>query len=121
MDTTYDNLLESINDERSSVESINRAYINSNKCKYLKLFHKVLTSCAIYGMFTILGIVFISLNIYYKDLNILIRDAKINMADLGIIIPKVAETLRMVDNICKAPEYKYYCHANSTMLEPLDL
>ena len=119
--STYDDLLESINDERDRTDSNHSASFKTSKCKLLKLFHAILTSVAIYSMFVMVGILFVSLNIYYTDLDILIKDAKINMADLGVIIPKVAETLRLVDNICQAPEYKYYCHANSTLFEASDL
>ena len=43
----------------------------------------------------------------------LYSDAQDTLKDLNELLPEVSSTLRMVSNICKAPEYERYCSADS--------
>ena len=52
--------------------------------------------------------------VYINDFNMLITDAKTNMNDLSELLPEVSNVLRMVKQICDAPEYYNYCHDINT-------
>lgn len=75
-------------------------------------FSNVVFSTLIFIQLTIICITGL---VYLNDFNMLIADAKTNMKDLSILIPEVANVLRMVKQICDAPEYYHYCHDINTI------
>ena len=43
----------------------------------------------------------------------LYSDAQDTLKDLNVLLPEARSTLRMVSNICKAPEYVRYCSVHT--------
>ena len=85
-----------------------------SKLKKIKISNETICCCNMVFFITLITqflIIYIVFGVYSNDLNNLLIDAKTNMKDLSIILPEVSNTLQIVKEICKAPEYAPYCHS----------
>jgi len=102
------------NDELPSqtIQPVTITTTPNEKCPYKPLSINYCNLIANLFLVIQLSTIFIILGVYANDASKLLRDAQTNMDDLSIILPKVSETLKIVEEICKAPEYAPYCRDN---------
>ena len=84
---------------------------DKKKCDYRRFTLNYCNLIANIFLLTQLSIIFIIICVYANDASRLLKDAQTNMDDLSILLPKVYETLKIVEEICKAPQYAPYCHS----------
>jgi len=85
-----------------------------SKLKKIKISNETICCSNVVFFITLITqflIIYIVFGVYSKDLNNLLKDGKATMEDLSVLIPEVGNTLKIVQQICKAPEYAPYCHS----------
>lgn len=93
-----------------NLQPLNIVNQSKKKCDYRAFTLNYCNLIANIFLLIQLSIIFIIVCVYASNVNRLLKDVQTNMDDLSVLLPKVSETLKIVEQICKAPQYAPYCN-----------